>query len=714
MKKNHKLILGSVLAVALLSLTACGPKTDSQSSDQTTSTPTTQESTPSSEDKPSSEDSTPSSEETPSTSENIGDKYDCITIAEAIEIAKKAGEEPTAEKYFVYGIVKNVKNPMYGEMTIEDETGSIYVFGIEGYSSMKVKPLAGDEIVIKGQLKTFNGQAEFGRSELVDFKHVEEEIDESKYKEMNIAAAREEAVGEKVKLTGVVAQITYGQGYVPNGFYLIDDTESIYVYDADAVQRVEKGNKVTVIGERANYINSKEIESAHAFGYQGCIQITNVKITKNDNGTNEFDTSWIQDSTVKTIVETPTTVNITTSVFKVTAYVKKAINPGFTNYYINDLDGVTGSYVYTSSNGNDFKWLDPFDGKLCDILLSPINCKCTSAGITYRFIPLQVKESNYKMEDKDVPQFALDYTVYDQFLDEYNANPNLEVITKVSNEKLGFQDVAIEYTSDKPETLDFVKEADKVTMVTKKVDGVAKVTMKATYKGFTAEVTKNIKVKNVDVSDAVNVKGAIDAEDGETVKVKGVVMSSLVNKDGFYIADETGVIAVTTTKEDLAKIKLGNLVCMEGTKVHNKKPETQHAIGQAAIVKSKLVLNEFGEHKYSTASFINDKKIEEINDFNALEDHSTEVYTVKGKLNHVKGQYSDNMDIVSLTNPKAKLELYCANAGTQYKWLKEFEGKDELTFEIALCNWNDKDFYKATVISVNDGTKTVVNSLNFR
>ena len=50
----------------------------------------------------------------------------------------------------------------------------------------------------------------------------------------------------------------------------------------------------------------------------------------------------------------------------------------------------------------------------------------------------------------------------------------------------------------------------------------------------------------------------------------------------------------------------------------------------------------------------------------------------------------------------------------QYSWLKAYTGQ-EVTLEIAPCNWNNKkDQYRGTVLAVvhEDGTKTV-NSLNF-
>ena len=60
-----------------------------------------------------------------------------------------------------------------------------------------------------------------------------------------------------------------------------------------------------------------------------------------------------------------------------------------------------------------------------------------------------------------------------------------------------------------------------------------------------------------------------------------------------------------------------------------------------------------------------------------------------------------------------KVTLYCSSAN-QYKWLQAYAGQ-EITLEVAACNWNDKSFYAGCVLAVvnADGTKTI-NELNFQ
>ena len=69
---------------------------------------------------------------------------------------------------------------------------------------------------------------------------------------------------------------------------------------------------------------------------------------------------------------------------------------------------------------------------------------------------------------------------------------------------------------------------------------------------------------------------------------------------------------------------------------------------------------------------------------------------------------------ISIKSPdgSVSVNLYSSSAN-QYKFLKEFNGQ-EVTLELALCNWNGKTYYAACVIAVvnSDGTK-IINTLNF-
>lgn len=643
--------------------------------------------------------------------QSLKEKYNCITIAEAIKIAKNSGEAGSSKLYYVYGTIVKVTNPTYGEMLITDGENELSVYGTKDendvlYGSWTVeKPVAGDEVVLYGKLKMFNDSPEMDRSVIKEFNHITPVVDEKEYVEKTIKEARECEEGTKLKLTGVVANITNAFGQIPNGFYLVDKTGSIYVYGSDAAQQVSVGNTVTIGCEKTYYINPDELNNANKYHYEGALQVQNPILLSNDKGNTDFDKTWIEETTVKKIIDTPMSNNITSNIYKVNAYVNKVPGSGFINYYINDLDGKTGSYVYTMCNGNDFTWLDKFDGKICTIYLSPINCKATTGGMNYRFIPIVVEDNNYKFDLKDACEYAITYHILNQFKDFYQNNPKLKVISSVSSDLLGFEDVQISYQSSNTDVVYFENNV----MHTKN-DGQSIITVLATYGEYkyTSEII--IKVEKSEEVPYSSIADILSSDDNTLVTVRGIVASSLINQVGFYLIDETGVVAVTCSGDVLSGLELGQDIIVQGTIGHRKKDAAGLYAGQIEIANAKVLVNYYGENEYSKSSFIYDKTVNDICDLDFKEDHSAEVYVVKGKIKYVAAEYYTNYYVVS-EDGSSELLLYSSN-GSQYSWLKEFVD-EVLTIEIAPVNWNSKNNYRGCIVSVSNGEKTVVNNFNF-
>ena len=280
-----------------------------------------------------------------------------ITIAQALELCGEEGNI-TSERYYIRATVVSITNAAYGAMVIADETGEISVYGTYSadgainYSAMDDKPYRGDEVVLHCILQNYNGNKEVKNARLIEFTHVEPDVDFTQYTDMSVADAREAETGTKIKVDGVVAKITFANGYKPNGLFLVDETGSIYVFDGDLAQRVSEGDKITVAGEKDYWILESEQSNAEKFGYKGSCQIASAYLMDQDDSQDyAFDKSWITESCIKDILETPVTANVTTTIYKVNALVKRVDGTGFTNYYFFDLDGETGNYTYTQCNG---------------------------------------------------------------------------------------------------------------------------------------------------------------------------------------------------------------------------------------------------------------------------------------------------------------------------------------------------------------------------
>ncbi len=639
-----------------------------------------------------------------------------ITIAEALELCGEEGNI-TNERYYIRATVVSITNAAYGAMVIADETGEIPVYGTYSadgainYSEMEDKPYRGDQVVLHCILQNYNGTKEVKNARLIEFTHVEPDVDFSVYTDMSIADAREAAKGTKLRVDGVVARITFANGFKPNGLFLVDETGSIYVFDSDLAQRVSEGDKITVAGDKDYWILDTEQSNAEKFGYKGSCQISSAYLVDQDDSQDyAFDKSWITESCMKDILEAPVTENVTTTIYKVTALVKRVDGTGFTNYYFFDLDGQTGNYTYTQCNGADFEWLDAYDGKICTVYISPINCKSTAGDCFFRLVPIEVKDEGFTFDPSGAPAYALKYHAMDQFGIEYSADPALELISSVSSELLGFEGVTLSYVSSNEAALSFAVEDGKTIMhCSAEETTTVTVTVTATLGDVTATDTVEITVEAPVVIEAGNVKTAIDAAVGETVTVKGIVGPSLVNKTGFYLIDETGVIAVQTTTEIMKTLQIGNEVVVQGTR-DVKTTGGATYFGQSNIYEATVLANYYGNHEYSTESFVTDKTLSEVVALDLLADYTTTVFVFKATVVLEETAYYSN---IFLSDGNGTKMLLYSSSAKQYSWLYAYAGQ-EVTVEVAACNWNDKkDCYRGCVLSVITEDGKVLNTLNF-
>ena len=636
-----------------------------------------------------------------------------ITIAEALELCGESGNI-TTERYYIRATVKEIKNPAYGSMTVYDETGEIAVYGMYsadgaiGYAEFEYRPVKGDEVLIHCILQNYNGTKEIKNARLISYTKGELDVNEQDYTAMTIEQARAAAKGDKVKVSGVVAAITYANGKIPSGFMLVDSTSSIYVYDRDVTSQVAVGNTVTILGEKDYWILEDEVSAAEKFGYEGCCQLTSPRLIANDNGSSDYDKSWITETTVKNLMDASLETNITTKIYKVNALVKKVVGTGFTNYYFDDLDGVTGSYTYTQCNGSDFTWLDKFDGKICTVYLMVINAKSTASDCVYRFFPVTVIDENYTFNTDDAAKFAVEYYGTEGFLTTYSGDPALEMITSVSSELLGFENATISYASDNTNVVYFTTE-NGVTVLHCGASGTANVTVTGSYAGKEYSKTVAVTVEGKAEVPSVTVADAIAAEVGAELTVKGIVGPSLVNKVGFYLFNGDDVIAVLTTADVMSTIEIGQEVIITAKRDRFFKDETKH-YGQTCLNNATVVWNDYGNHAYSTSGFVTDMTVNDFYNLDELVDYSTTVFTLRGTVRFIKSGYSTQVKVES-PDGQVMITIYCSGSG-QYSWLQDYVDK-EVTLEIAACNWNGKSFYAGCIIAVIDGETKVFNDLNF-
>ena len=656
-------------------------------------------------------------ETTPETDPETDPQYETITIAEALELCGEPGNI-TTERYYIRATVKSVKNAQYGQMVIEDATGTIDVYGTysadgeKTYPELDYQPVKGDEVLLHCILQNYNGTKEVKNARLIEYVNNQGNIDVSDYTAATVAEAREAEAGAHLKIKGVVARITFATGMKPSGFILVDGTSSIYVYDMDAAQRVQVGNTVEVAGTKDYWILDSEMESAEKFGYTGCNQLTSVTLVSNDQGNTAFDTSWITETTVKDLIETPVTEDITTQIYKVNALVKKVPGSGFVNYYFFDLDGETGAYTYTQCNGGDFTWLDAFDGKICTVYLTALNAKSAASSCFFRLLPIAVYDEQFQFDLADTAKHVVEYYGVGQFLESYTGDPAMELTTTVASTLLGFEGATLTYSSSNEDVVYFT-ETDGKTVFHCGDAGKATVTVTATYGEISHSQTVEVQVEANAEIDSITVADAILAPIDTTVTVKGIVGPSVVNKDGFYLFGEDGsVIAVLVNSTDeLAGLEIGHEIVITGIRERYIKDDSYDTHGQTSIVKATVVANYYGNHEYSTEKFITDSTVEAFYDLDETVDYSTTVYVLTVRIERTGNAYSTNYALYSTTS-NTYVSLYCSGAGQYDPLLKQFVGQT-VTIEIAPCNWNSKDHWKGCVLAVRTEDGKVYNQLNF-
>ena len=645
------------------------------------------------------------------------DAYEVITVAEALQLCGEPGNI-TTQRYYIRVIIDEVLNANYGEMNVSDQTGSIYVYGCYsadgsiGYAQMEDKPYKGDTVLLHCILQNYNGTKEVKNARIIEFEHAAVE-DDASYTEMTVKQARSASVGEKVKVTGVVAAISYANGYKPSGVYLIDSTSSIYVYSADVAGRVQIGNTITVNATKTYWILESEKSSAALHGYKGCNQLESATLIQNDNEVSEFDTGWITESSVKDILETPVSEDITTLIYKVNALVKKVEGTGFTNYYFFDIDGETGTYTYTQCSGGDFAWIDEFDGKICTVYLCAMNAKSNATSCNFRFFPVKIIDENYSFNTDNAGEYAVEYHALINFQSKYNANPQTLLPTTVSSELLGFEGATLTYSSDNQSVAYFETTEDGVVFNLDQY-GEANITVTGEYNGKTYSETFKVTYEEpvtynyITVAEAIKV--APNTENSE-VTVKGIVGPSVVNKNGFYLFGEDGsVIAVLVASTNyFADLNIGNEVILKGVRERYVENDASSFTGQTCIVNAEILVNYYGNHAYSTQKFIQTTGKE----FRALDDtvdYSTTVFVIKAEVQLITTAFYTSMKLIA--EDGTEISLYMSGAG-QYSFLNEFTNQT-VELEVAACNWNDKDYWRGCVLAVRlpDGTK-VLNTLNF-
>ena len=196
-----------------------------------------------------------------------------VTIEEFL--AKSEGET----YYKLTGTVTSIKDDSWGNLTIEDETGNVYVYGVAkdeasvgsgpSFSGLGVE--VGDILTIAGKRASYNGSPQVGDAYYISHEKGQggDEPDPGEIEEVTVEEflAKPVDAGVYYRLTGTITDL-YNTAY--GNFHLVDETGDVLVYGLTAEKQssndqsfstlgLKEGDIVTIEGTRAEHNGTAQV-----------------------------------------------------------------------------------------------------------------------------------------------------------------------------------------------------------------------------------------------------------------------------------------------------------------------------------------------------------------------------------------------------------------------------------------------------------------------
>lgn len=201
---------------------------------------------------------------------------------EELTIAEFLAKEKGLSYYRLTGKITNLENETYGNFTLEDESGSVYVYGLtatkqssndKSFSTLGLKE--GDILTLEGTRDEYNGTAQVGGPAYY-ISHEpgqgggdpDPEVVKATVAEFLAAAVSEDVVYE---LTGTVTSIVNTQY---GNLYIEDETGSAYIYGVKAsenagnqsfgeIKGLNVNDVLTVRGNRGEYNGNPQMVNGY-------------------------------------------------------------------------------------------------------------------------------------------------------------------------------------------------------------------------------------------------------------------------------------------------------------------------------------------------------------------------------------------------------------------------------------------------------------------
>lgn len=509
-----------------------------------------------------------------------------------------------------------------------------------------------------------------------------------------ISSLRDLEVGQEATIRGVVVNLNYTGQSTPYvvGFWMADETGSVYIYGELTANAVSKGNTVTIRGTKGYYIPTNDASSAAAVGYLGMLQLASPTILDLDTTISLIPETAIDDITIAEINEIPLTSDITGNIYRVQGRYHRYDETSYVNYVIEDLNRVDSLLAYTQCNGKDYYWTDSYDNKTVEMLII-VSLGKPSVDM-WRINPVlfindnvvvsALQEAEYGAQ-RALSEVGESYDV-DTEVNITISDPLLEGMTRsfasISNK------IAISQVGE-----------NNVLQINAAVAGTFELSATATFGSQSATSTKTITVIESTQFETISLLEARNQTDGTVVTVEAIVArvtykSSMV-KQGLFLIDATASLFVyngAATQANLANVENGNKVVLTGTIAHYIKSAEnatlENYLGDLQLTDVTVDNLDTNVYALPNEAIIEDT-IENIAVTLPSTNISSNIYHVAARVVKNASQYATSYDLVSLTDANKKLPLYSQNSGSDFAWLDEYANQEVYVY-VGIQNLNLK------------------------
>ena len=483
-----------------------------------------------------------------------------------------------------------------------------------------------------------------------------------------LADAKQGKKGNYYYVYGIVAQFTYGYGSGSSGnakvgFYLVDNTSSMYIYCGSGLENVQIGNAVLVNGTIDYFISQQEAGAGAEIGYLGAQQIKADFVEVIDGGYTEIPDVGIETKTIKELATQDfRKLDLSGTIFRVNATVTHSTVSGTEVYYFNDPSMDYSLYTYSTISGAEFGWLNEYVNKTYEWTIAVHSLR--SRDEAWRIIPIEAF-LEVTISDEDIAGYALD-RLEKQFNDSYNSTTSIKLLDH--DEKL--ESAIVTYSTDSTDNSISTTNDGTFLNIDASKTGTFNLTISLEYNGKTYTRVKTINVVEKPAFDGIAIADVQNAEENAVVKIKGIYVRTAANVNGIYVADETGILAVYYTASFKPEDYLiGEELVFEGTVVTDFTNNGTHP-GYKRLSNATLLSNDSTVHEWNKDIVTGEKTVSEL--LQGSDDLVNNIYKVEGKVVNYVSSYYTNKRFYD-PNEESYLTLYCGNA-SQIAWLDDYEG----------------------------------------